>query len=178
MPVIQLFISSSVEAYLLWKCCLLLPLQTEHCAMNCMFYMWCQMWQELQENCVIKAPNGKSSKTAVLVILSMRSLVLHQTAEPQEALWHVSPSACWDTPPGRHPLGRHPQADTPGRHTPQADTPQADNPGRHPSDRHLPSGRHLPPTDGYCWGRYVSYWNAFLLFLKKYTNCCWSLEFS
>ena len=53
-----------------------------------MFYMWCQMWQELQENCAINAPNGKSSKTAVLVILSMRSLVLHRTAEPQEALWH------------------------------------------------------------------------------------------
>ena len=32
-----------------------------------MFYTWCQMWQELQENCVINAPNGKSSKTAVLV---------------------------------------------------------------------------------------------------------------
>ena len=53
-----------------------------------MFYMLCQMWQELQENCAINAPNGKSSKTAVLVILSMRSLVLHRTAEPQEALWH------------------------------------------------------------------------------------------
>ena len=46
------------------------------------------MWQELQENCAINAPSGKSSKTAVLVILSMRSLVLHRTAEPQEALWH------------------------------------------------------------------------------------------
>ena len=52
-----------------------------------MFYMWWQMWQELQENCVINVPNGKSSKTAVLVILPMRSLVLHRTAEPQEALW-------------------------------------------------------------------------------------------
>ena len=53
-----------------------------------MFYMWCQMWQELHEKCVINAPSCKSNKTAVLVILSMRSLVLHQTAEPQEALWH------------------------------------------------------------------------------------------
>ena len=53
-----------------------------------MFYLWCQMWQELQENCAINAPNGRSSKTTVLVILSMRSLVLHRTAEPQEALWH------------------------------------------------------------------------------------------
>ena len=53
-----------------------------------MFYMWCQMWQELQENCAINAPSSKSYKTAVLVILSMWSLVLHQTAEPKEALWH------------------------------------------------------------------------------------------
>ena len=46
------------------------------------------MWQELLENCAINAPNGRSSKTTFLVILSMRSLVLHRTAEPQEALWH------------------------------------------------------------------------------------------
>ena len=26
-------------------------------------------------------------------------------------------------------------------------------------------GRHPPPTDGYCCGRYASYWNAFLLAL-------------
>ena len=53
-----------------------------------MFYMWCQMLQELQEICAINAPSGKSNKTAVLVIISMQSLVLHRTAEPQEALWH------------------------------------------------------------------------------------------
>ena len=43
----------------------------------------------------------------------------------------------WQTPPP-----------PPGRHSPQVDT----RPGRHP-----------PPRDGYCSGRYVSYWNAFLL---------------
>ena len=62
-------------------------LQTLHHELHGMFYLWCQMWQELQENCAINAPNGKSSKIAVWVILSMRSLVLHRTAEPQEALW-------------------------------------------------------------------------------------------
>ena len=25
-----------------------------------------------------------------------------------------------------------------------------------------------PPADGYCWGRYASYWNAFLLLLAKH----------
>ena len=48
--------------------------------------------------------------------------------------------SAWDAPPGKHPPGRHPQ--DPGRHTPRADTP--------------------PPADGYCSGRYASYWNAFL----------------
>ena len=41
-----------------------------------------------------------------------------------------------------------------------ADTPPARQtlpPGRHPP------GQTPPPRDGYCSGRYVSYWNAFLL---------------
>ena len=40
-------------------------------------------------------------------------------------------------------------------------------------DTHTPLGRHPPPpADGYCCGRYASYWNAlwWLLKLKKY--CC------
>ena len=37
--------------------------------------------------------------------------------------------------------------------------PEADNlPGRHPSGRH--------PPNGYCSGRYASYWNAFLFWTK------------
>ena len=59
----------------------------------------------------------------------------------------VCPSACWDTPPGRYHPGQ----------TPRTDTPCADT----------PRGRH-PPADGYCCGRYASYWNTFLLFF----NCC------
>ena len=54
----------------------------------------------------------------------------------------VCPSTCWDTPP---------QADTPW-HTPPRQTP-------------LP-GQTPPLADGYCYGRYAFYWNAFLLFMK------------
>ena len=94
-------------------------------------------------------------------------------------------------PPGRHPhspLGRHP----PGRHTPrqthpqadtsppQVDTPQAPplpsgqtplrqttpqttpSPQQTPSRLTAPGQTPSPPADGYCSGRYVSYWNAFL----------------
>ena len=54
-------------------------------------------------------------------------------------------SACWDTPPP--PTGRHPPGQTPP-------------PGQTTSP---------PPTqaDGYCCGRYASYWNAFLM-LRMY----------
>ena len=52
-------------------------------------------------------------------------------------------SACWDTPPGRHP--------PPGKTPPQADTPQ-------------------PPGYGYYSGRYASYWNAFLYFQFLWTG--------
>ena len=47
------------------------------------------------------------------------------------------PACTWADTPGRHPPGRQPRADT-------------------------PLGRHPPPADGYCSGRYASYWNAFL----------------
>ena len=57
----------------------------------------------------------------------------------------VCPSACWDTP--------SPRADTPWQTPPRADTPpQADTPP--------------PPADGYCCGRYASYWNAFFLIVQ------------
>ena len=48
------------------------------------------MWQEFQEICAINAQSDKSNKSAVIVIISMRSLVLHQTAEVQEALWQYT----------------------------------------------------------------------------------------
>ena len=64
--------------------------------------------------------------------------------------------------------GRHPPGKLPGRQTSprQADTPQQADipPGR--ADTPL-AGRHLPPPvgrhppDGYCSGRYATYWNAF-----------------
>ena len=60
-------------------------------------------------------------------------------------------SACWDTTPG----SRHPTA----KQTPPGTRP--------PRSRHPPRSRPPPPQepesrDGYCCGRYASYWNAFL----------------
>ena len=68
----------------------------------------------------------------------------------------VCPSACWDRPssPGRHPPGQTP----PCRHTPMQ-TP----PGQTPPRADTPS-----PADGYCCGRYASYWNAFLFTIKSH----------
>ena len=67
----------------------------------------------------------------------------------------------WEPPPGQTPHlpGQTPQ---PPRQTPHwEDTPWADTPGQTPpwADT-APPGR--PPADGYCSGRYASYWNAFL----------------
>ena len=50
--------------------------------------------------------------------------------------------------------------------TPPGQTPQVDTlPGQTPPGRHPP-----PPADGYCSGRYASYWNAFLftVFFETY----------
>ena len=77
-------------------------------------------------------------------------MFLHLSVCPQGG---VCLSACWDTnppPPGADPPGsRHPLEQT---LPPRADTPQC----RHPP------GAGTPPADGYCCGRYASYWNAFL----------------
>ena len=61
-------------------------------------------------------------------------------------------NTCWDT----HPLGRNPPGQTPPQADPPADTPlQADTP--------LPADTPHPQAgDGYCSGRYASYWNVFL----------------
>ena len=49
-------------------------------AMNCMGYFTCNVKcdRKLQEICAINGPSSKSNKTAVLVIISMQSLVLQQ----------------------------------------------------------------------------------------------------
>ena len=39
-------------------------------------------------------------------------------------------------------------------------------PGRHPPFR--PPGQTPPPADGYCCGRYASYWNAFMFYKSRY----------
>ena len=69
-------------------------------------------------------------------------------------------------PQGRHPQGRHPQTGTPlGRHPPGrhslADTPRADTPSLGKPPGQTPPS---PQIDGYCSGRYASYWNAFLFY--------------
>ena len=62
-------------------------------------------------------------------------------------------------------LGYTPQADTPRAGIPRADTTQADPPP--------------PPADGYCSGRYASYWNAFLFVaIFKLSACIISYWFT
>ena len=102
-----LYISSSVEACPLWKCCY-------YCFIICyiiiyychyyrdkwfsftimlyhkileLFYLWCPSNLKLQENCAINAQTAIHLKTAVIVTFLAWSLALHRTAEPQEALW-------------------------------------------------------------------------------------------
>ena len=61
--------------------------------------------------------------------------------------------------------------------TPRQTTPLGRHPhwaGRHSLDRHS-LGRHPPRSDGYCSGRYASYWNAFLL---QISSCQKLFEFS
>ena len=52
-----------------------------------LFYLWCQTNLKLQGKLCNKCPSGNSSETAVIVTFLARSLALHQTTEPQEALW-------------------------------------------------------------------------------------------
>ena len=55
-----------------------------------LFYLWCQTNLKLQEKLCNKCPSGNSSETAVIVTFLVRSLALHRTTEPQEALWHFN----------------------------------------------------------------------------------------
>ena len=85
------------------------------------------------------------------------------------------------TPQSRHPPGANtPQEETPPRADtrpppPGADTPleQTHTPGADPPTRQqipleqtpCPAADPLPRRDGYCCGRYASYWNAFFFFI-------------
>ena len=89
------------------------------------------------------------------------SVILFRGGVSQHVMGQTPPSP--RKTPGRHPQedrpapGRHPEDPTPGRQTPQ---------GRHqedPPQEDRPRGSRHPPADGYCCGRYASYWNAFLL---------------
>ena len=76
---------------------------------------------------------------------------------PGQTLPLDSHTSSADTPLGTHPPDRHPL----GRYPPPARPPGQTPPlGRDPSK----AGRHPPPPkDSHCSGRYVCYWNAFLL---------------
>ena len=79
-------------------------------------------------------------------------------------------SACWDTTPPPPGPGSRDQAHPPGtRHTPLGPGPpdQAPPPrGQVPPGPDTPPDQTPPPRsrDGYCCGRYASYWNAFLFY--------------
>ena len=66
-----------------------------------------------------------------------------------------------DSPPDQRQTAPPP---TRGRPTPRTRGRHPQTRGRHPPGQtpaHNPLGRH-PPADGYCSGRYASYWNTFL----------------
>ena len=88
---------------------------------------------------------------------------VHRGGLPQCILGYHAPRAdsLWtEAPPP-------PGADTTQtRHPPGADTPRT----RHPPRADTPPGP-APPADGYCCGRYASYWNAFLFTLISSFSC-------
>ena len=69
---------SSVEACLLWKCCYQSVLINHE--LHGIFYLWYYLWQEI---CAINAQSGYSNKRAVLVIISMQSLVSIEQQSPR-----------------------------------------------------------------------------------------------
>ena len=85
-------------------------------------------------------------------------------------------SACWDTlphadttpqqtPPPQadtHPWADPFWEDTPWQVHPLRQTPQWADPSVDTLPGHPPPSRH-PSPDGHCSGRYISYWNVFLL---------------
>ena len=75
MPVIQLISSSTVEAYLLWKCCSHVLIFVAKCDAQSKAWHILLVLTSVAGNLCNKCPNGYLNKTAVKVILSMRSLV-------------------------------------------------------------------------------------------------------
>ena len=90
MPVVQLIYSSSVEAYLLWKCSFNYVSSMLHmCSISIKCDVQSKAWDILlvltsvAGNLCNKCPNGYSNKTAVKVILSMQSLVSIEQQSPR-----------------------------------------------------------------------------------------------
>ena len=105
-------------------------------------FNWClQECSIIADTCCYRPQRscGKVMFLPVSVILSTGGGGVWKTPLPRQ------------TPPGQTPLlGRCPT---------RADTPL----GRHPRADYPP-----PPADGYCSGRYASYWNAFLFSILIY----------
>ena len=133
-----------------------------------------------------------------VMFLQVCVISVHRGGVCLSACWDTPPGA--DTPQEQIiPKSRHPLKSRPplkGRHTPKsrhhsprADTPRADIPpradtphlSRHPprADTPLKSRHPPPPQCRECWdirsmrGRYASYWNAILLFLKPRDAVIW-----
>ena len=87
--------------------------------------------------------------------------------------WEVHPLG--STPPGKHtPWEAHPLGSTsPGKHTPWevhplgSTSPGSTSPGSTPRPR-----KHTPLGDSCRYGRYASYWNAFLVKFSFKDTCC------
>ena len=76
-----------------------------------------------------------------------------------------------DTSPPPPRTRHHPSDKAP----PRPGTPQSRHPPRPgpPPREQTPARSRHPPADGYCCGRYASYWNAFL-FVIDFDLCCYS----
>ena len=93
-------------------------------------------------------------RNEVAKVMFLHLFVCPQGGLPQCMLGY-QPSPREQTPPG---ADTPPRADTP----PGADTPPPWG-SRHPPSVDTPREQApTPPADGYCCGRYASYWNAFL----------------
>ena len=95
---------------------------------------------------------------------------VHRGGLPQCMLGYHHPSPpppeAGTSPEQTPPRSRHPREQTPP--LPGSRPPRAVSP---PGSKHPPRSRQPPLADGYCCGRYASYWNAFL-FGKMFAEKC------
>ena len=100
MPVVQLIYSSSVEAYLLWKCCshiapLLFPSLFHYCFSYAFLKPWIawdilSMMLSVAGKLCNKCPKCPKQQNSSYSDYFNAISGLYRTAEPQEALWHYT----------------------------------------------------------------------------------------